>query len=134
MPPPTRRRETVPSISDSSYRSEMLQVSALVSHMTAMARVLLFLVSLMNDKIKHHINAITGGTNKQLDLQNPDNLGQQPTDSGNVVNFKWSFSDSKTRLLNGGWVREQVVTDLPASTDIAAAQQSVQAENTEKRC
>lgn len=66
---------------------------------------------------------LQGGTNKQIDLQNPDNLGQQSTDSGVVVNLKWSFSDSKTRLLNGGWVREQVITDLPASHDIAAAQQ-----------
>jgi oxalate decarboxylase len=66
---------------------------------------------------------VLGGTNKQLDLQNPDNLGQQPTDNGVVPNLKWSFSDSKTRLLNGGWVREQVVTDLPSSTDVAAAQQ-----------
>jgi oxalate decarboxylase family bicupin protein len=40
-----------------------------------------------------------------------------------VPNLKWSFSDSKTRILNGGWVREQVVTDLPASTDISGAQQ-----------
>ena len=40
-----------------------------------------------------------------------------------VPNLKWSFSDSKTRLLYGGWTREQVVTDLPASQDIAAAQQ-----------
>lgn len=64
-----------------------------------------------------------GGTNAALDLQNPDNLGQQSTDNGLVVNLKWSFSDSKTRLLNGGWVREQVVTDLPSSHDIAAAQQ-----------
>ena len=64
-----------------------------------------------------------GGTNKQLDLQNPDNLGAQSRDNGVVVNLKWSFSDSKTRLLNGGWVRTQVVTDLPSSKDIAAAQQ-----------
>ena len=64
-----------------------------------------------------------GGTNKQLDLQNPDNLGAQSRDNGVVTNLKWSFSDSKTRLLNGGWVRTQVVTDLPASKDIAAAQQ-----------
>ncbi|MCJ1347832.1 hypothetical protein MMC31_006062 [Peltigera leucophlebia] len=66
---------------------------------------------------------ILGGTNKQLDLQNPDNLGAQSRDNGVVVNLKWSFSDSKTRILPGGWVREQVVTDLPASQDIAAAQQ-----------
>ncbi len=65
----------------------------------------------------------SGGTNHELDLQNPDNLGAQSTDAGTVPNLKWSFSQSKTRLLNGGWVREQVVTDIPASSDIAAAQQ-----------
>ncbi|KAH7381949.1 RmlC-like cupin domain-containing protein [Cadophora sp. MPI-SDFR-AT-0126] len=65
----------------------------------------------------------SGGTNHQLDLQNPDNLGAQSTDSGLVPNLKWSFSDSKTKIFNGGWTREQVVTDLPASHDIAAAQQ-----------
>ncbi|KAL8822797.1 MAG: hypothetical protein Q9191_006473 [Dirinaria sp. TL-2023a] len=66
---------------------------------------------------------ILGGTDKQIDLQNPDNLGAQDTDNGVVPNVKWRFSDSKTRLLSGGWVREQVITDLPASKDIAAAQQ-----------
>ncbi|KAI5918031.1 RmlC-like cupin domain-containing protein [Camillea tinctor] len=65
----------------------------------------------------------SGGTNHQIDLQNPDNLGQQSTDNGVVPNLKWSFSDSKTRILRGGWVREQVVTDLPESRDIASAQQ-----------
>lgn len=66
---------------------------------------------------------IIGGTNKQIDQQSPDNLGQQSTDNGLVPNLKWSFSDSKTRLLRGGWVREQVITDLPSSHDISAAQQ-----------
>ncbi|CZT45715.1 probable thermophilic glucose-6-phosphate isomerase and related metalloenzymes [Rhynchosporium secalis] len=65
----------------------------------------------------------SGGTNHQLDLANPDNLGAQSTDNGLVPNLKWSFSDSKARIFNGGWTREQVVTDLPASRDIAAAQQ-----------
>jgi oxalate decarboxylase len=64
-----------------------------------------------------------GGTNTQLDLQNPDNLGAESTDAGLVVNLKWSFSDSKTKIFNGGWTREQVVTDLPSSQDIAGAQQ-----------
>jgi hypothetical protein len=64
-----------------------------------------------------------GGTNKALDLQNPDNLGQQSTDNGVVPNLKWSFSDSRARILKGGWSREQVVTDLPVSVDISAAQQ-----------
>ncbi|KAM0323830.1 hypothetical protein ACHAPQ_008540 [Fusarium lateritium] len=66
---------------------------------------------------------LLGGTNKELDLQNPDNLGRQPTDNGVVPNLKWSFSDSKTRLLKGGWVREQVIQDLPSSHDISGAQQ-----------
>ncbi|KAH7311219.1 RmlC-like cupin domain-containing protein [Stachybotrys elegans] len=66
---------------------------------------------------------ISGGTNRELDLQNPDNLGRQSTDNGIVPNLKWSFSDSKTRILRGGWVREQVIQDLPQSHDIAGAQQ-----------
>ncbi|KID92689.1 Bicupin, oxalate decarboxylase/oxidase [Metarhizium guizhouense ARSEF 977] len=66
---------------------------------------------------------ISGGTNHELDLQNPDNLGRQSTDNGIVPNLKWSFSDSKTRILKGGWVREQVVQDLPQSHDISGAQQ-----------
>jgi len=77
----------------------------------------------MGSQSDEALTQMPGVTNNQLDLQNPDNLGQQSTDNGVVVNLKWSFSDSKTRLLNGGWSREQVVTDLPASKDIAAAQQ-----------
>lgn len=65
---------------------------------------------------------IAGGTNRYLDIQNPDNLGAQSTDAGVVPNLKWSFSDSKMRLFPGGWVREQVITDMPASHDIAGAQ------------
>lgn len=65
----------------------------------------------------------TGGTNNQRDRENPNNLGQQKTDAGSVPNLKWAFSDSKTRLLNGGWVRQQVISDLPSSHDIAGAQQ-----------
>lgn len=64
-----------------------------------------------------------GGTNRGVDIQNPSNLGQETTDAGVVPNLKWRFSDSKTRLLKGGWVREQVVQDLPQSRDIAGAQQ-----------
>ncbi|KZM24183.1 nutrient reservoir [Ascochyta rabiei] len=58
-----------------------------------------------------------------LDVENPSNLGQQSTDAGTVSNLKWRFSDSKTRIYPGGWVREQVDNDLPQSHDIAAAQQ-----------
>ncbi|EKG22530.1 Cupin RmlC-type [Macrophomina phaseolina MS6] len=66
---------------------------------------------------------LLGGTNKQVDLDNPSNLGAACTDSGVVPNLKWRFSDSHVKLSNGGWTREQVVTDLPLSRDIAAAQQ-----------
>lgn len=68
-------------------------------------------------------NNNSGGTNKQIDIDNPANLGQESTDAGSVKNLKWRFSDSKTRQLPGGWVRQQVITDLPASNDIAGAQQ-----------
>ncbi|WEW55482.1 cupin superfamily protein [Emydomyces testavorans] len=65
----------------------------------------------------------SGATNHELDLQNPNALGASTdTDSGNVPNMKWSFSLSKMRLFQGGWVREQAITDLPSSHDIAAAQ------------
>ncbi|KAB2568683.1 putative oxalate decarboxylprotein [Lasiodiplodia theobromae] len=66
---------------------------------------------------------LLGGTNKQVDLDNPSNLGSASTDNGVVPNLKWRFSDSHVKLSNGGWTREQVVTDLPSSRDIAAAQQ-----------
>lgn len=65
---------------------------------------------------------ISGGTDKQIDIANPANLGAESTDAGIVPNLKWRFSDSKTRVVNGGWVRESLITDLPASGDIAGAQ------------
>jgi oxalate decarboxylase/phosphoglucose isomerase-like protein (cupin superfamily) len=74
----------------------------------------------------HRANCSKGGTDKYIDKQNPDNLGQQSTDSGVVPNLKWRFSDSKVRLFNGGWLREQVIQDLPQSHDISAAQQHLE--------
>lgn len=62
-------------------------------------------------------------SNTAIDKQNPDNVSPPPTDAGTVPNLKWSFSQSHTRLLKGGWVREQTVTDLPSSTEIAGAEQ-----------
>ncbi|MCJ1470730.1 hypothetical protein MMC07_009377 [Pseudocyphellaria aurata] len=61
-------------------------------------------------------------TNPQIDLQNPDNLQPEATDGGTVPNLKWSFSDSKERLFDGGWVRQQVVSDLPISDIFSAGQ------------
>ncbi|GIZ48307.1 hypothetical protein CKM354_001137400 [Cercospora kikuchii] len=66
-----------------------------------------------------------GGTNEALDLQNPNNLGAPNRDAGNVVNLKFSFSNARTRTYNGGWVREQAISDLPPSKDIAGAQLSL---------
>lgn len=78
-----------------------------------------FFVGWGKSLIRNH----AGGTDHQIDLANPDNLGRQSTDNGIVPNLKWRFSDSKTRLFKGGWLREQVIQDLPQSHDISAAQQ-----------
>ncbi|KAL2105268.1 hypothetical protein VUR80DRAFT_8664 [Thermomyces stellatus] len=53
---------------------------------------------------------ILGGTNRFVDQQNPDNLGQQPTDHGTVPNLKWRFSDSHTDVRWGGWLRSQALS------------------------
>ena len=73
----------------------------------------------------------SGGTNEEIDRQNPDYVTPPLTDNGlftsrsffvselspaflgNIPNLKWSFSLSHSRLLKGGWIREQTVTDLP---------------------
>lgn len=70
-----------------------------------------------------HSRLSIGGTDKALDLQNPDQFRTASTDNGFVPNVKWSFSESQTRLFPGGWSREQVIQDLPQSHDIAGAQQ-----------
>ncbi|CAO1633789.1 unnamed protein product [Parajaminaea phylloscopi] len=62
-------------------------------------------------------------SNSDIDRQNLDALDPPPTDAGVVPNLKWSFSLSHTRLLKGGWVRHQTVTDLPSSKHISAAEQ-----------
>ncbi|KAI9802362.1 MAG: hypothetical protein M1833_001868 [Piccolia ochrophora] len=56
----------------------------------------------------------------QLDPQNTANLRAESTENGVDRNLKWGFSDSKTRLLNGG---VDTHTDLPPSKNIASAQQ-----------
>ena len=40
-----------------------------------------------------------------------------------MPNLKWRFSDSQAKIFPGGWLREQVLQDLPQSHDISAAQQ-----------
>jgi oxalate decarboxylase len=74
----------------------------------------------------------TGGTNEEIDRQNPDYVASPLSDNGLrilsyfftissgfagvIPNLKWSFSLSHDRLLKGGWIREQTVTDLPTCT------------------
>lgn len=55
-------------------------------------------------------------SNTPVDKENIDNIAPPPSDAGTVPNLKWSFSLSHMRLLNGGWVREQAITDLPPCT------------------
>ena len=55
----------------------------------------------------------TGETNVEIDRQNPDYVAPPLSDNGIIPNLKWSFSLSHTRLLKGGWIREQTITDLP---------------------
>ncbi|KAK0457207.1 oxalate decarboxylase [Desarmillaria tabescens] len=59
--------------------------------------------------------------NIAIDLQNPDLLAPPSTDSGAVMNAKWPFSLSHTRLQTGGWVREQNVGVMPIATSLAGA-------------
>ncbi|KAG9236697.1 putative oxalate decarboxylase oxdC [Amylocarpus encephaloides] len=60
--------------------------------------------------------------NHAIDDQNPNSLKPPTTDGGLLGNLKWSFSHSMMKLQEGGFVREQVVTDLPSSEDFSAAQ------------
>ena len=53
-------------------------------------------------------------------------MGGQITDNGPVPNIKWRFSDSNTRIYDGGWAREQVLQDLPQSRDVAGAQEHLE--------
>ncbi|KAH8654121.1 oxalate decarboxylase [Tricladium varicosporioides] len=69
---------------------------------------------------------ILGGSNEAIVAQNPSQLQPPPTDAGTgVPNLKWSFSLSNMLLSEGGFVREQVVQDLPASKEFSAAQNHV---------
>jgi oxalate decarboxylase/phosphoglucose isomerase-like protein (cupin superfamily) len=55
-----------------------------------------------------------GPRNLARDRQNPDMLAPPDTDSGEVPNLKFSFSDAHNRLEEGGWARE-----LPIATTLA---------------
>lgn len=50
---------------------------------------------------------LLGPENIPLELQNADLLAPPTTDNGQVKNFKWPFSFSHQKLMNGGWSRQQ---------------------------
>ncbi|SNX87696.1 uncharacterized protein MEPE_06406 [Melanopsichium pennsylvanicum] len=61
------------------------------------------------------------------DPRNPDNLSPPSTNAGNIPNLKWSFSQSHSKLLNGGWVHKQTVTNLLSSPLVAVVKQCLSA-------
>ncbi|ETI26110.1 hypothetical protein G647_02887 [Cladophialophora carrionii CBS 160.54] len=101
------------------------EASQVVNHMTLrLGKAHQFLVGVYTRvSLDISLTVNPGGTDPQLDVANPDGLGQQSTDAGTVPNLKWPFSLSKTKIFPGGWTRTQDVNDLPQSKDIAAAQQ-----------
>lgn len=112
-----------PEVSVPGYSSDEFAKGQPINSKTGKGAPLLGEFPLVWDPHCALLTVPTGGTNNIIDVQNPSNLGQEPTDHGVVVNLKWRFSDSKTNLYKGGWARGQVITDLPASQDISAAQQ-----------
>jgi oxalate decarboxylase len=60
-----------------------------------------------------------GPRNLARDRQNPDMLAPPDTDSGEVPNLKFSFSDAHNRLEEGGWAREVTARELPIATTLA---------------
>ena len=60
-----------------------------------------------------------GPRNLARDRQNPDMLAPPETDSGELPNLKFSFSDAHNRLQEGGWAREVTARELPIATTLA---------------
>jgi oxalate decarboxylase len=51
--------------------------------------------------------------------ENPDFLQPPDTDHGAIPNLRYSFSDTHTKMRQGGWSREVTARELPASKTIA---------------
>ncbi|KAI0019803.1 Bicupin, oxalate decarboxylase/oxidase [Xylariomycetidae sp. FL0641] len=62
------------------------------------------------------------GQNVAIEGQNPSALVPPETDEGMIPNLKWSFALSNNALFNGGFIREQLSSDLPPSSEFAGAQ------------
>jgi oxalate decarboxylase len=70
--------------------------------------------------IKEDVGATDPGPqNLARARQNPDMLAPPDTDSGEVPNLRFSFSDAHNRLEEGGWAREVTARELPVATTLA---------------
>lgn len=62
---------------------------------------------------------VLGPYNPERSRQSPDMIRPPSTDHGNVANMRWSFTDSHTRIEEGGWTRQTTVRELPTSVELA---------------
>jgi oxalate decarboxylase len=62
---------------------------------------------------------IMGPRNVPVELENPNLLRSPYTDAGTIPNLKFPFSNSRNRLLTGGWAREVTQLELPVATTIS---------------
>ena len=65
---------------------------------------------------------IPGPINNPIDRENPDLLVPPSTDAGVLPNLKYSMSDAHMHLLDGGWVRQVNVQQLPVATTLAGVE------------
>ncbi|KAJ6442801.1 oxalate decarboxylase oxdC [Purpureocillium lavendulum] len=63
--------------------------------------------------------SVLGPYNRDRSRQSPDMIRPPSTDHGNVANMRWSFTDSHTRIEEGGWTRQTTVRELPTSVELA---------------
>ncbi|HEX8528596.1 MAG TPA: cupin domain-containing protein [Cytophagales bacterium] len=73
----------------------------------------------------HPLDGARGGTDfgprdYVRDRENPDLLVSPRTDKGTMPTLTHSFSDTHTRLQDGGWSREVTAREIPLSTSLAA--------------
>ncbi|MCJ1370446.1 hypothetical protein MMC20_001659 [Loxospora ochrophaea] len=66
-----------------------------------------------------HGSDILGPRNPDREKQQPDLVRPPSTDKGTMANMKWSFSDSHTRIEEGGWARQTTIRELPTSIELA---------------
>jgi oxalate decarboxylase len=63
--------------------------------------------------------SILGPRNLAVEAENPSLLLPPSTDAGTVPNLKFSYAQSRNRVLSGGWGREITTRELPIAKDLA---------------